>query len=158
MQWACLWPSSQPGQLTAKDTGLNVCSHNVARHVEVDADEFALWMKRRFNWAVLSGSARFSIISQYLACSIRCVHHPPWNNMLDFLLLGWPVEQPERKWPSLIFPLNRFPPHFVQALRGKGVLPTGPGFGSRGWTISLFHFDFHKVSEGTGLDLWNALC
>lgn len=28
-----------------KDTGFNICSHNVPRHVKVDADKFALLEK-----------------------------------------------------------------------------------------------------------------
>lgn len=109
--------------------------------------------KEDLNWVVLSGYARFSNISQYLVCFLRCVHHPPTNNMLGTTCgTAWRSELP---WYSLCID---FPPHFVQALRGKGVFPTGRGFGSGARTTWMFYLDFHKVSEGTVLDLCNSLC
>jgi len=58
--------------------------------------------------------------------------------MLDSFLLGQPVES--LKGTELVcYSLCRdMPPHFVQALRGKGVLRTGPGFRSWGYENICF--------------------
>lgn len=54
------------------------------------------------------------IILLRIMCLVPSCQDNPWKS------LGG-------KWTFLISVCRDLPPHFIQALRGKGILPTGPG-------------------------------